>query len=270
MKYLINANFVAIRKGAAVEASAKDGEFIFDSNNQELKKAQLEEVAKANKIKIHPKLSTADIYAEIDEELSKMTNIPEQAQKTESQRVEEIVKAGHGKKSEDQLMVEIVQAGIGFKKVGKLYTQALEKLGLKVNTKDLFTGAGEILAAANFAPKTAEDVEAIAKKIAAEYPKAEIGQINQVIRRYAKANKIELPKVEKGTRGAIGFRKTAFDWMVANPLAKTADLVKFITEEKGKDEKVAKRYAEMFEFAKTYAKAASEPVAKAESAKAKA
>lgn len=255
MKYLINSDFVVIRKGTSVSASQKDGEFIFDAENQELKKAQLEEIAKANKVKFHPKLSAADLYVAIDEAFDKMNTVAEQSKPTESQIVEKIVADGFkAKKSEDSILVEIVQAGIGFKKVGKLYKQALEKLGLKVNTKDLFTGAGEMLAEAKFSPKTHEDVEDMAKKIAAEYPQAEVGQINSVIRRYCKANKIELPKAPKGQRGAVGIRKAVFDWMLANKNAKSADLVKFITEEKGKDEKVANRYVELFTFAKQFAK----------------
>lgn len=256
MKYLINANFVAIRKGEFVTADKASGEFLLDSTDHSLKQAVLLEIAKANKIKLSSKLSVVDSYQVLNEALSQMSNIPEQNQPTESQKVSEIVKAGVAAgKTEDQILCEIIVAGISFKKAGKLYSQAVIELGLAVNTKDLKTRAGEIMTTAEFSPKTHAEVELMAASIKKEFPKAEDGQINSVIRRFLRANKIEIPAAPKGQRGATGFRKTAFDWMLANPSAPDSAFVEWAIKEKEKDEKVANRMVEVFAFVKKFAAA---------------
>jgi hypothetical protein len=268
MKYLINANFVAIRKGEFVAADNKAAEFLLDSTDQTLKRAVLLEIAKANKIKLSTKLSVADSYELLDEELSKM-NIPEQNQPTESQKVLELVKVGHAAgKTEDQILCEIIVAGISFKKAGKLYAQAVVDAGIAVNTKDLKTRAGEIMTTAEFKPSTHAEVETMAKTIKKEFPKAEDGQISSVIRRFLRAGNIEIPATPKGQRGATGFRKAAFDWMLANPTAEDSAFVAWAVKDKEKDEKVASRMVEVFTFVKKFA-ASQIPVAAGKVEKAK-
>lgn len=262
MKYLIDANFVAIRRGSFVNADEKAGEFIFDPENKVLKKAQLEEIARANKLKFAQKLGTPENYEIIETGLNNMTTIPEQNAPTESDKVKAIVSAGHASgKSEDQILIEIVKADISYKKAGKLYREAVEFLGLAVNTKDLKTAAGEIMAKAEFAPKAFEELEKMVKTIAEKFPKAELGQINSVIRRYLRANKVEIPEAPKGQRGATGFRKVAFDWMLANANSTDEQFKDFIVKEKGKDEKIADRFVEFFKFAKEFAAVGNKQVA---------
>lgn len=258
MKYLINSEFVAIRKGAFVKADEKAGEFILAEDSGDYAKATLVEIAQANKIKVNIKSQPHEILELLIKGLSMKTEIAEQNQETETSKVQGIVKTLHEQgKNEEQILIELVKEGFGFKKVAKLYRAAVEALGLAVNTKDLKTSAGEIMAAEEFKPTTFEQVEAMLKKIQEKFPQAESSQINSVIRRYLRANKIEIPTAPKGQRGATGFRKIAFDWMLANKTASVEDFKNWVIKDKEKDAKIAERFAEFFQFAKDFAEVPS-------------
>ncbi len=251
MKFLINQEFKVLRRGDYVVADESVGEFIYDTEGTPLHNGTAQEVAEANGFKISKKLSKADYTTKLNEELLAM-NAPEQNTPTESQRVEEIVKAGYDAgKNDDAIMVDLVQSGISFKKVSKMFKAAVESLGLRVSNKDVATQASEILAAMDFDPKTGADVKAAVEAITAKIEKADPKQALAAVRKYAKANGFELPKAPKGEKRvagvAGGFRGKFVTWVMSNPTATLEECKEWLAAQE-KPEALQKRFASWFEI----------------------
>lgn len=261
-KFLLNADFKVIRKGAMVEADESAGEFVYVTGNElGLSSAQLQEIAKANNIAVGSKAKKDELTTKIDEALMTDETIATQEQPTESQRVEEIVRAGYeANKKDDDIMIDIVTAGISFRKAGKLFKQATEKLGLRVSAKDRNEKVAEILAGLEFHPESEEDVKAAIKAVVDGVDDTDEKQALASIRRYAKQNGIELPKVEKvkgakkGAAGGGGFRSKALQWIVDNPEATVEEYTAWIASNE-KPEAIQKRFADIFKTAHALADA---------------
>lgn len=255
MKTLIRSDFVAIRQGEFVEANVESGEFIFDSENVDFAMGTLQEVAEANEIELNKKLNKADFAAGLADGLAAL-DLPEQNEPTETQIVEDIVRAGcESEKSDDEMMIEIVTAGVSFKKAARLFKQAMESLGLRVSAKERKTAIHELLEEQAFQAKDADEVDAMVELILAEdsgIADTNHKQAIQAIRAYCKANDMTMPKTAKKKPGAVGFFGEAYDWMVANPSATNDELVAWM-KSKEKNEAAQRRFVGIFEFAKRYA-----------------
>lgn len=253
-KYLIRSDFKAIRKGEFVTANAKAGEFVYETGNPHgLSNAQILEIATANKLSVSKNLKKNEAVAKLDEALETL-KLDEVLKMTDTAIVEEVCAAGHAAgKSDDEMLIEIVGRGVKFALAGKLFKQVMEAKGFRVSNKDRAAKAEQLLSGANL--DNAEAVEATVESLVKNLPDTNEKQAKAILRKFAKANEIELPKAEKGSKKSVGgFRGKLFKWMIANPTADAAALTAFVTD-LGKKESVAKRYAEVFDVAKKMAAA---------------
>jgi len=253
MKYLIRSDFKAMRKGDFVTANEKAGEFVYVAGSNALTTAQVLEIATANKLQVSKNLKKNEAAAKLDELLETL-KLDEVKKMTDTAIVEEVCAAGHAAgKSDDEMLIEIVSRGVKFALAGKLFRQVMEAKGFRVSNKDRVNKAEELLEGIEF--DTAEAVEATVANLVKTLPDTNEKQAKSILRKFAKANEIELPKAEKGTKkSAGGFRPKLFKWMIAHPTATAEQLTTYVTD-LGKKEAVAKRYAELFDVAKKMAAA---------------
>lgn len=267
MKFLINPEFVALRKGLFVEADEESGEFVLDTEHVEYSKGTLEEIAAANEITISKSLNKGD-YAEALAHGLNDLEIGEVNKMTDLQKAKEIVLAGfEADKTDEEMIVEIIGSGVKFKEAGKLFKQVCETEGLRISPKDRKAHISKILADAEFAPEKAEDVSAMVARIIGteetddeEAVNAEVAntsekQALQAIRVWAKDNEVSLPKADKKEKAAAsthglgsGTRGRIIDWMLQNPDATEVDLLEGIRKirKDGTEELVLKGSAERF------------------------
>lgn len=262
MKYLINSNFKVTRKGSHITASADAGEWIYDTEQTEqVTAAQLQEIAKANKLKAVGKKKSEYIQS-LNEEIEKMSTVPEQNGPTQTEIVDEIVRDGFAAGlADDDMMIKIISAGVGFKRAAKMFKDSVERQGLRTSTQDVKKTAAELLAELDFKPASYDEVEAAVEKIMKKVEGAQRGQAMVAIKAYAKENEVVLPKREKGKRGAVGFRGQFYDWVLANPTAGEDELVAFLNKE-GKDpEKLVKRFLPILQLCQRFTKKHGAPAA---------
>ena len=250
MKTLINGSFKAVRTGEFVEASVEAEEFIFDSETCDLPVATLLEIGSANGIKLAKEKK--ELVAENLNTHLKTLGLPTMNDKTDTQKVAEIVAAGvAAEKTDDDMLIEIVQAGIKFKAAGKLFNQAMTEGGYRITSKNRKEECRAILVDAEFAPESYEDLQAMIERLTKEVADTATSQAFAIIRSYAKEFELELPKPPKKAAG--GIRTKVFDWIVENPSATRADMSNFIsTQGDLTDERIetyAKSYASTLEVA---------------------
>jgi len=228
-KYLVNGNFKALRSGEFVTASVEDGEFILTQEEAEgFTIATLTEIANANKMTVPRKVKHGDLVTGLMAHLSEL-KLPKVNKMTDTQIVEEIVDAGVAAgQSEDEMLVEIVNRGVSFKAAGKLWKAVMENKGYAASSKTVAETAATILAGVEdedgnvigFSPESPEDVQEMVERIVGEVAGSTEKQAMAAIRKFAKANEIELPKAKGGKRGGGGsgggIQKKVQDWMLEN------------------------------------------------------
>lgn len=253
MKILFNQNFKALAKGEFVQANEGKGEFIYIAGQPAtLTVAQLQEIAKVNKIDLPHTKTKAQLQGIIDEALIMSEQIQTQDTKPESLLVEEIVAAGYQNgDDENTILINIIQNGISFKKAGSLYKQAVEKLGLRTSPKELKAQIAEIVGDTAF-DSYAQLIE-LAQKLADENKGVVEKQAVAAIKAYLKQNELPIPSKPKGVRGAVGIKSKVFNFMLSNPDATREDLESAIEGFGKSPEKYGKRYWEIFEFARKFA-----------------
>lgn len=252
MKYLINDSFKAMRRGEFVKANEQAGEFILDESS-DYSLSTLREIAKENKIELKSKITKASALSTILDKLGEL-KMSEQNEPTESEKVESIVKEGvEAGKSDDLILVDIVNSGVKFTKAMKLFKNAVEKLGLRISTKDRKEQIGKLLTKEDFNPESFQDVQDMANKIVKEIEDTNYKQSVSVIRSWAKANDVQLPKKPKGapSGGVRGFRAKAFQFMLDNPGVDEDGLKKFVADE-GKKDVVGNSMFAILKFARDY------------------
>jgi|GEM_PF-3996201 len=252
MKTLISNTFKAKRQGEFVTANEESGEFILDSENCEMSKATLTEIANANKIEVGAN-DKKDVLLEKIEAGFISLKLPEQNQMSDTDKVKEIVEAGVAKGLEDEdMIVLIIKAGIKYKAAAKMFAAAMTDGGHRISTKDRKEQANEILVALEFNPEEYSDVETAVKKLIKEIPDTTEAQAVKLCRTYCKDYEIEFPKAVKAPRKS--FKAKFQEFVCENPLC-TFDEVKAWVLENKKDEKAAKRLWTSVEFAQRVAKA---------------
>lgn len=260
MKILINANFKALRTGDFVVADTEAGEFLFDSETaaEEFTAALLSDIADANKVKVGSKDNKDAIVEKIITN-PKILELPVMSEKTDSQKVAEIVAAGvEAGKDDDSILIEIVQSGIKFKVAGKLFNKAMQEGGYRITTKERKAQCREILVEAEFAPETYDEVEEMLERMIGEVNDTTTSQAFSIMKSYAKEFEIELPKPAKKPKGTIKTRAMAF--IAANLDAGEEQFSAWIEEQGKKDPKgrMLKTMVELSEFAKDCVAAAAE------------
>lgn len=248
MLYLFKNNLKAYRKGQFVEANESAGEFIYDDIEDGVNTATLHGIAEANNIKLPSKGKKADLVEALAVGLSTL-DIPEVNEMTDSQKVREIVEAGHkADKSDDAMLVEIVNAGVSFKSAAKLFKSTMEELGYRVTSKDRAESCRKVLADADFKPETYDDVNKMAEKIANDVADTSEKQAVAAIRKYCKEMEITIPKAPKKAKSATGgYKAKAYAWMVENPLETTDAFCDYMIKTLEKKESIAKRMVPAFE-----------------------
>jgi len=234
MKYLLDKNLVVTSRGESLE-----GEFVFDTDEKH-KLADLKAVAVANGIEHDSKIKLADLAALITDVFSQL-DLPEYLDKKAI--VIAGVKAG---KSDNEIQLELIEAGVPVRDAVGEFRTALMAAGMLLKPKERNAKLAELLD--GFSPESGDDVSAKLRELMDAVPRTTERQAMAAIRKYAKDNKFELPKVKR----VGGFKKKVFDWMLANPTATVSELGEFVAK-KGKPESVAKRYGEVMILAQKMA-----------------
>lgn len=248
MKYLINNEFEIVMKGNAItKDNVDESEFIYETGGKtKLTTSQLQEIAEANDVKIKGK-KVAELQASLDSALSKIKDIPEKKEMTETEKVLKIVDAGFkAKKEEDDILIEIVKSGIGFQKAIKFMKNAMVELGLSVSPKDRYEKAAGIMDEEGFEPENYAEVLEMAEQLAKEINSVSEKQALTEIRKYCKANTIDLPKKVKKKLPPLDLR--IIYWVTKN-FSKTPEDLEEAFE--GEKEKVVSRWMEKFEKIKS-------------------
>lgn len=261
MKYLINGNMKALRRGDFVKADEKAKEFIYDSaapDTPEHNVAVMRGIADANNIVIPSNMAKrGDIARRLSSELEKL-NLPEVKSMTQTEQATKIIEDGvKADKTDDQILVDMVNSGIGFKVAGRMFKQIMEEKGFRVSAKTRQEQGFDILKKMKFKPNSEswETVEPAIEKLMEGVPDTNEQQAIAVIRKYAKANELVLPKAPPKAKGGKG-KAAIQDYMVKNPLATKAQFTKFMSE-LGKNETVIARNWEWFEVGQKMIKSAA-------------
>ena len=242
MKYLINPNFTVSQKGKAVSTSKLAEDFIYDTKGEELSIASMKEIAKENGFKVKGK-KTADVKNSFDTELEKL-DIPEKRKMSQTEAVNKIVKAGFDEdKNEDDILIEIVQSGVKFQQAIKMLKQAKVELGLAISAEDRWKKSNVIMEDEGFEPSEYSEVTEMVKAISKDVANTNEKQALAMIRKFCKANELEIPKKPKAT--GASFAVKAMAWMFGNMEAE-ADAFEEWLEEAEKGEKVIERQLKIF------------------------
>ncbi len=244
MKFLINTDFEIVMKGKAItEENVDESEFIYETGGKtKLTISQLQEIAEANGVKIKGK-KVSELSKSLDEQLTKIKNIPEKKEMTDSEKVIKIVEEGFkAKKEEDDILIEIVKSGIGFKDAMKRMKVAMVELGLSVSSKDRYEKAASIMDDDDFEPENYADVLEMAKQISKDVNSTSESQALKEIRKYCKANTIDLPKKVKIKSAQLAVRAIA--WMILNHDSTADDFKEAFKNDK---EKIIGQWSEKFE-----------------------
>ena len=264
MKYLINHEFQAIRKGDFVQADSDHSEFIFDSENPEQSVATILEIADAMKVKVtNKKAKKADLAIEVSDLLETL-KIDEVNKMSLSDKIKAIVEENYveaetqdERASNDmQIQIEIASAGldIAFKDIAKRFNEAMESLGYAISPANRQKAADKLLDEAGFDPQDHGDVLAAVAKIVSGVPKTTDADALKCVRKYAKENEITLPKKPSTPSG---FRPKMLAWILDNPHATREEMTDHVVNDLKRDEKRVQLYWELMEQCRAYAKAVS-------------
>lgn len=230
-RYLINRDLKALRQGQFAKADSSVSEFILDTDSKDVPNmAVLRGIADAHGFAIK-ETKPVQFLAELEQNLQSI-KLPMVNKMSDTDIIDKIVTAGHkAGKTDDDMLIEIVKAGVPFKNAGKGFKEAMERLGFRITTKDRQAEIDKILSENKFSAESYDEVkkamEHIVKKVANTTDKQAIS----AIRKYAKANGIEIPKAERKERGAGGFKTRMYKWIQENPTATDAKFQKYLESE---------------------------------------
>ena len=240
MKFLINDSFKALRSGEFVVADSSVDEFIFDSENtDDLSVAAMIEIASANGATLGK--GKKDKTVKALEVILTNLELPEMNDKTDSQKVEEIVAAGvEAEKDDDTMLIEIVQSGVKFKHANKLFAKAMEAGGFRITSKARKAEARDILVEAEFTPADYDAVTAMCEVLCEAVNDTTTSQAFAIIKSYCKEFEIELPKPVKVKKASGGLRAKVFAWIVENPQSDKDGMEQFIKDQDVAEDRVVK------------------------------
>ena len=261
-KYLINSEFVVVRRGDFVEACESANEFILDTAKNELHASTMHEIAEANGFKLDKRQRVSDMKDTLEIKLS-ILKIPEVNKMTDTQNLEKIIVAGfEAGKTDEDMIIEIIETGVKFKEAGKKFAQICEAKGLRKSSKNRRDEVNAILEDAEFAPANAAEMQTMVDYLVKTVDDTTAKQATSVIKRWAKANDVVLPKRERsaggsksgGVAGATGFRGAVLGWLLENKDFTQEGLKEFILSKKPKFgeqqiEAAAKRFTQYVDFA---------------------
>jgi hypothetical protein len=158
-------------------------------------------------------------------------------------------------KSEEDMLVAMIREGFLAKKSFKLIRMSLEDLGKLLSTKDRNTQVSEILLKNDFAPEEYSDLKDCIAFLTSELECTDEKQALKAVKKFAKENKIELPKAPKGSRSSgKSFRSRALRFMVEHANEDVKVFVKFLEDEERTQTQI-NYYTRSFETGQEMAKA---------------
>ena len=258
MKYLLNENFVALRKGEHVKANSQAGEFIFDTKDNNFKIGQLQEIAMSNN------LDEVNSNEELEVSLESL-DVPSQFEKTVTEKINDIVREGFEEgKSDDDICVDIVMNKLCiFSKARRELKRAQVELGLIKEAKEVKEESNKldnVLDEVNLEFETADDMIDTAKSIADENS-LETSKVLARMKKKAKGLGIVLPKIQRlktstpKKDGWAYYYTEIFNFIIDNPNATLQDIfeipkvAKDLSKGSNKVERLTKRYSVYLEFA---------------------
>lgn len=261
-RYLINADFKAIRKGNYfLRCDSSVGEFIIDRYNIKLTSIQICEIGISNGLKLRFKDKKSNNLLKLIDHLNAL-KIGEITQMTQIQIVTEIINKGFEEgRAEDKIIVEMIESGIAYKAAGKMYNQIACDEGHIMNRIDRKKAVWKILDEEKFAPTEYVQVENVAVRFSenlGSFPGLDRTNALRLIKAWAVLNKVELPKkLPQGPKRhliGVGFRGAVMTWMLENAhpsveelAAKIGELQKNVSDEKCMQK--AKKFYEYYMFA---------------------
>lgn len=215
MKALINVGLEIIRKGEFVSANESAGEFLFDSESCDLTLKILVMICQENLVSVPRKSNKKETIAILAEHINTM-EIPTMNDKTDSQKVEEIVAAGvEAGSSDEDMLIEIIQAGIKFKAAGRMFKEAMESGGYRITAKLRKEQCRDVLVECEFSPADYDAVLAMVDSLVGKVADTTTSQAHAMIRSYAKEFEIDLPTPVKQQDMKIS--EKICNWIIANP-----------------------------------------------------
>jgi hypothetical protein len=151
-----------------------------------------------------------------------------------------LAKAG---KDENEIGKALVLADFTISKAKRYRQLVLEDLGIILSSKNRFELASALLVKGDFKPQTWEEVEKACEYLAQELDATTENQAFKSIKRFCKANSIEIPDKPKGVRGRspTSFRAISLTWMTENCDKSMDEFVAYM-KEAGKDSESNRRY----------------------------
>jgi len=166
--------------------------------------------------------------------------------------------------TEEELVVALIQfdsARFKFAKAGRLMNQVLESAGMRMNAKDRYAAANELLSSWEFFPESWDDIDGAVENLVEHIESTSKAQALSCVRRFAKDNEIELPEKPKAAKGGIR-KASAFarfqTWALSNKDATDEDVKGFIDGLGVTEKQAAKytaRYLSTLSFAREFASA---------------
>jgi transcriptional regulator with AAA-type ATPase domain len=160
---------------------------------------------------------------------------------------------------EEAMSIALIKSGVKASRLGAMLKLVLEAKGLAKSAKDRFAEASELLVNWDFKGNVSEwkDVEEAAVSISEEVDETTKIQALAAIRKFAKANEIELPKKPKGAGGSrTSIDDLFFDWAVNNQDAGEAEINNFLATQNITEKQLPKyvsAYMARITFARKFA-----------------
>ena len=228
MKILITETSKIISFGEFVWA--KDGNTVADTEKEETTVALWKEFAAINEINVTAK-KKADIVSQIEAHIVEHNN--EVTEMEHEQLAEQIISEGFAaEKTDDEMKEAMIIQGIPYGIMNKMFKETVERLGLRVSPKERNAKAAEFLE--GYTPDI-NDVNSHLAKISElqDFLDCKTTQAGASMRKWAKDNKIELPKAPATPTVSPGYRgnpKIVADWALQNENCTFDELVKYASE----------------------------------------
>lgn len=227
MKLLVTGSNVVVSFGEFVHATA--GHTIVDT--EELTVAQITDIATVNKVEITAKRK-ADIIEQLKGFLAEHNT--EVTEMSDEQKFEEVVVAGFAKKlSDDDIKENLYKAGCPFKDIDDIFKDVIKVKALRLTPKERNAKASDFLE--GYVP---DGVENHLGKVSAlqDHLECSTTQAGASMRKWAKDNSIELPKVptksdSKVDPGFRGILKVIANWVLAQEVQPTFEQIQAFTKE---------------------------------------
>ena len=247
MKFLINAQRKALRKGEYVVADEESGEWILDTDTvegaKEVTVAMLKGICEANGIHSAKGASRTDMIANLTTNLPNL-DIPEQNTMTQTAIIKEIVAhAGANRKPGSdadvfevdvftQCIERLNKDGITFKikQLGKLVQQEIAEQGLIMSNTQRKRAVYEICDKAKFRPTEWEQMEKMLERVTKEVADTDHARAYSLVKRYLKDNEIAMPKRKKADK--LSYRQRVIAFMIENSPVSTEALTAFALKNK--------------------------------------